>query len=198
MPIFPIACQFSPDGKWLAVGGMEGSRLLAQNGSESIELTTGYPKTGRPHLQLFSPKGDFLVWSSSHDPKIVQVWSVAQRKVSRTFTMEGYTNLMVRGSRLIMITDLTGKTAATPQWKQCRIRTWLFNNDEPRIIGDWNWKDFTGLDTNNTPEQWAFPKGRNFDISNDAKLLGYGRDRSVYIRSDRTKSPYFRKIGRNA
>jgi len=183
LPIFPHACQFSPDGKWLVVGGMEGSRLLARNGSESIQLTTGYPKTGRPHLQLFSPKGDFLVWSSSHDPNIVQVWSMSQRKVSRTFTLEGYTNLMVRGSRLIMITDLTGKAAATPQWKLCRIRTWLFNNDEPRIIGDWNWKDFTDLYKNNTPEQWTFPKRRNFDISKDAKLLGYGRDRSVYIRS---------------
>lgn len=183
LPISPAACQFSPDGKWLVVGGMQGSRLLARNGSESIQLTTGYPKTGRPHLQLFSPKGDFLVWSSSHDPNIVQVWSLSQRKVSRTFTMEGYTNLMVRGSRLIMITDLTGKAAATPQWKQCRIRTWLFNNDEPRIIGDWTWKDFTDLYKNNPPEQWAFPKRRNFDISKDAKLLGYGRDRSVYIRS---------------
>ena len=192
MPVAPVYLNFSPDGKWLAVGGMAGSRLLPKDGSEEIVLTEGYPKTRRPHLSVFSPKGDSVAWSSSHDPNIVNVWSVSQRKVTRSFKMEGPTNLLVRGSKLITITDLNVKVASTPltpQGERSRIRTWSFDENEPRIVADWNWKDINGPGPSNNPGLLSFTGGRNFDIRNDTTLLAYGRDRSIYIRPFEPNAP---------
>jgi WD40 repeat protein len=183
MPVTPTFLNFSSSGKWLTVGGYLGSRLLRQDGSEAIVLTSGFAWTRRPHLSVFSPKSDSIIWSSSPEPNIVKVWSIPQRKVIRDFKLEGSTDLLVRGSQLIMITDLTDKVSSTsPKLLRSRIRTWSFDGSEPKIVADWNWNDITGPGSTNNGILLAFARGRNFDINNDATLLAYGRERNVYVR----------------
>lgn len=179
MPIRPTFLNFSPDGKWLAAGGPRGVRLVSHEGKRTFVLDEGIPATEvhRPRIPQFAPNSDFVIWTAADDPRIVRVWSISKRKEVRRFQMEGATISLIRGPKLILITDLTGKTAATKRleafgsiftlkWEQCRIRTWKFDENEPGIVGHWNRKDIT-----------------NFDISSDAKQLAYAKDRSVYIRA---------------
>jgi serine/threonine protein kinase/WD40 repeat protein len=171
LPVGPSFLNFNQNGKWLAAGGVFGARLLSSDAKHTIVLPTyavtpelaaalvRLHKLGIPTRPQFSPDGHSVVWSSDHEPETVLVWSIPQRKNIRRFKTEGFTLYLVRGSVLILITDLSGARRYFSA-----IRTWAFDDNEPRIVGRSNCSYHV------------------FDISNDASWLACGKGRRVYIR----------------
>ena len=155
--------DFSRDGKWLVVGGVGGVQVLARDGSPPLVLSDHF---GSPRWPVFSPKGEFIIWRSSQDMKVVKVWSLSQKKIIRELRMEGFTSVQIKGGKAFLVTDLTGQMEATGKWGQTLVRTWGFNRDDPKVIGHWNREAVAGWEID--------PKG---------KLLAYGKGSSVYTRS---------------
>lgn len=158
--------SYSPNGKWLAAGDYLGVYLLRQAGNQLIALEEGSPVIHTSRAPQFSADSNYVVWSYAFDPSIVRVWSISQGKEARRFKMEGPTVCMVRGPKLIMISDVTGKILSTADRTKLRIRTWSFDESEPRIVGQCNLNGTAGL-----------------DISSDAQTMAYGKGKNVYIRS---------------
>jgi serine/threonine protein kinase/WD40 repeat protein len=169
MANLPRLLNFSPHGKWLAWSAIGDLGLVPHDGKESIVLKKGR-KIWRWTFMQFSPNDDYVAWNSNDDVGVVNVWSISERKEVRRFTTEGETFCRTRGSRLLMITQLSGSDA---EWKSFRIRTWSYDKNEPQVIGDFNIKGMRD------------PDGaiHYFDISNDASWLTYVRGRNVYVRS---------------
>ena len=175
MPVRSNFLNFSPNGKWLGAGGFMGGRLLSQDGKQKIVLPNMVEKLKMPVpvRPQFLPDGDSVVWSPAHEPNIVLIWSISQRKEVRRFQLEDDTIYLARGPLLVLFTDLTKTEDYKLAWKMVRIRTWSLGENEPQIVGRWDPKNIGRWDPMNWPA---------FDISYDAKQLAYGKDRSVYIR----------------
>lgn len=78
------AVAFSPDGKYLAIGGLGPATLVDATTAKTI----GYygPNSGQAHAVAFSPDGKYL--AVGRDDSTVEVWDVAARK--QVFTYGGH------------------------------------------------------------------------------------------------------------
>jgi WD40 repeat protein len=76
------AVEFSPDGRWLAVGQADGALLLFDvvSGRELKRLASGGP----PNALCFHPQGQKLA-VSSHASGTVQIWDLDTAKLAKTF-----------------------------------------------------------------------------------------------------------------
>ena len=168
MASLPTLLNFSPHGKWLAWSAPEDLGLLPHDGKNAIILKKGR-KLWRWTFVQFSPNDDYVAWNSMDNAGVVHIWSISERKEIRRFTMEGDTFCLTRASRLMIITQLSG---SENEWRKFRIRSWSYDENEPRIVGDFNVKGMRD------------PSGaiKYFDISKDARWLTYIRGRNVYVR----------------
>jgi WD40 repeat protein len=145
------ATDFSPDGRWLAVGSYKGVKLFERNGADPITLSDIWPK-GVPlnRHPAFSPDGELLVWQ---DPNVIKVWSISKRKQVRSFPVEGHTNIGKRLDRVFFSTNVSG------DWSVTRIRSWKFDEREPELIGDYNFEGIIGWIIDSKAQWVAYPKG---------------------------------------
>lgn len=158
--------QFSPDGKWIALGGVNGVQLIPRDGSPPITLESYEPKDQKSRAVQFSPDSELVIWRSAEDPRLVKVWSLSQRKVVRTLHFEGSTSPFVRGGDVILFTDITGTRLTSGRWSQAMIRVWKFDHAEPTVVGRWNMEGI-----------------RVFDVDPLGQTIVYAKDRGVFIRS---------------
>lgn len=167
----PVSVQFSPDGKWTAVTGTDGTvQLVPRDGTAPVTVSEPFkPNYYVPWNSQFSPDSEFLLWTWRKDPSIVKVWSISQKKLVRTFSMEGLTMCQVRGGKAFLITDTTGRREPSfNNWNQSVVRTWRFDREEPEVVGRLN---LGGIG-------W-----KSFDIDSRGRSIAYKKGKGVYIRS---------------
>ncbi len=164
---FPIAeIQFSPDGKWLLAGGVEGVKLLPQDGSAPLILSDhkGHPLR-TPEDPQFSSDGQFVIWSPGDDRTAMNVWSLSQRKVVRTFHLEGFTRCKTRGGTPVLITDTTRSL-----WNRSLgpglilVRAWKSSQEQPEIVARWNSEGTDFWDFDSSLRWVAYAKGHDVYI----------------------------------
>jgi WD40 repeat protein len=161
--------EFSPNGKWIAAGVRGGLQLLSRDGSAPITVSKPYlPGKFIPWNAQFSADGEFLVWTMRKDTRVVKVWSMSQRKVIRTFNLDGTTICFVRGSSAFFITDATGSHDAPFLWSNAVVRKWNFDHAEPEVL---------------VRIQLAKIWWQKFDIDNSGRWIAYTKDGSVYVTS---------------
>jgi WD40 repeat protein len=174
----PVFLDFSPDGKWLAAGGRGGVFVLSEDAAPATAVRDTYSVYVRAQKPQFAPDGKHLIWMSNEDSAMVRVWSIAARKDVRTFRLEGTTLPLVRGDRLFLITDLSGpgkgigvasypahQNEFTGTWTRTIVRTWEFDDREPRIIAHWNAGGIRTFDIDAKGRWVAYPKGRGVYLS---------------------------------
>lgn len=170
MPLKPVyGVEFSPDGKWISVAANGGVQLFGSKGGAPVVAEDVFkPGFHIPWNTQFSPDGKFMLWTWRKDPGIVKVWSFPERKVVRTFHMEGLTLCLVRGGKAFLLTDASGRLETPFQWDETVVRTWTFDSDEPQVAGRLKLER----------AGW-----KNFDIDQSGHAIAYRRDHGVYIRS---------------
>jgi serine/threonine protein kinase/WD40 repeat protein len=164
---WPIAeIQFSPDGKWLLVGGVDGVKLLPQDGGAPLILSDhiGHPLR-TPERPQFSSDGQFVIWSPGDDRTSVNVWSLSQRKVVRTFHLEGFTLTKTMGGKPLLITDTTRSL-----WNRTLgpglvlVRSWKSSQDQPEIVARWNSEGSDAWDFDSSLRWVTYAKGHDVYI----------------------------------
>ena len=104
----PVHLEFSPDGRWLVIGGTSGVHVIARDGSAPVTIAGGVAPNVTMQRPQFAADSDRIVFNSNDEPTIIRVWSISAKKEIRQFAMEGVTLPLVRGGRLFLITDLAG------------------------------------------------------------------------------------------
>ncbi|HEY7817210.1 MAG TPA: WD40 repeat domain-containing protein, partial [Vicinamibacteria bacterium] len=102
--------DFSPDGQWLATGGvMSGVRLWARVGG--APRTLGKPDRGSP--VQFGPGSDLL---AAGGPKKVRFWSLPEGSELNSAELGGHTFFTRRGSHLFSFTTTSEKRQGVRDW----------------------------------------------------------------------------------
>ncbi len=155
----PFYLEFSPDGKWLAIGGEMGVRVYPRDGSPPVVLSQTFARLTAFQRPQFAPDCDRLVFTANEDPMTIRVWSLSQRREVRRFRMEGRTMPLVRGDRLFLVTYLA-------DWERAGVlvRSWSFDEATPALIGR--------LRPNGT---------YNYDFDRRGRWVAYSRGRGVYL-----------------
>ncbi|MGE5188868.1 MAG: protein kinase domain-containing protein [Gemmatimonadota bacterium] len=187
----PVFLDFSPDGKWLAVGGSFGVLLYPRDASLPVTLSKAGAATVEMQRPQFAPDGDRVVFTSNDDPKTIRIWSLSQRHEVRAFPMEGVTMPLVRGGRLFLITDLGGPEGGigrvtypgraqehTGKWTRTLVRMWEFDDAPPKLVGRWNPGGISDLDIDRDGRWVAYPKERGVYLC-PLEGLSSGRDQLV-------------------
>lgn len=166
LPVRPLThTEFSPDGKWLSVGGIGGVRVVPHSPGVPIIVSDYWPKDFPWWTSpVFSPNGDLLIWQSTENLKVANVWSVSKKKLVRTFKMEGFTGCSIRGGKAFFVTDITGKFERERNLGPTVVRTWNFDHEEPKMLGPWN---ATGVNA--------------WDIDASGKVIGYAKGQQVFV-----------------
>lgn len=154
--------DFSPDGKWLAGSDGGGVYLFPSDGKDPVIVNK--PDNPRAYIQWntqFSPDGKLLLYTWRTDPSIVKVWSLSEKKVIRTFDMEGATICLVRGGKAFLVTD-------SPRGDEKVVRVWRFDSGEPEIVGRVK------------PGRFGW---RSFDIEPHGRSIAYLEGKDVYLKS---------------
>ncbi|MGH9856859.1 MAG: WD40 repeat domain-containing protein, partial [Acidobacteriota bacterium] len=164
------AMELSPDGKWIAAGRFDGGLdLLADDGTAPTSLLESFrPNNYVQWKPQFSPDGKFLIWTWRGDFRVVKVWSLPDKKLVRTFQMEGLTRCFAGAGKVFFITDTTGRSEAPMIWGRSIVRIWNWDRNEPKLIGH---LDLAGKD-------W-----KGFDIDSGGQSIAYGKENGVYVRS---------------
>ena len=100
------------------------------------------------------------------DTRVVKAWSTSQRKVVRSFHLEGTTICLVKGENAFLVTDATGSHDAPFSWSKFVVRKWRFDPGEPEIVGRFN----------TDPIYW-----KSFDIDSTGNWIGYTKPKGVGI-----------------
>lgn len=157
---FPAATLFSPDDKWFVVhdymrfGTNEGLQLFARDGSAPILVT----KTAALGAQ-FTPNSKFIVWVNSEDPRVVQVWSIPERKIVRTFTMPGETRIVSYECNRVLLRTITTEKPELAMLNE------ISNDGNIQFIANYN-REF----------EW-------FSINKQGSSIAYQKHGAIYFRS---------------
>lgn len=90
VPVFSIS--FSPDGKYIASGGMDSTiNLWEVNGRREIKTFKGH--NGKVYSVSFSPSGKYIVSGGSDNE--IKLWDIVNDK--EIMTLRGHTKI-VKGS----------------------------------------------------------------------------------------------------
>ncbi|HEY7816801.1 MAG TPA: hypothetical protein VIG29_01175, partial [Vicinamibacteria bacterium] len=169
--------DFSPDGKWLATGGIyDGTRLWSIEGGPSKPL-------GEGRLPAFSPRSDFLAaWEET-----ARFWSVPEGREMGDVELEGETGFFRRGSRLL---SLSTEAEAIEV-----VRDWPAPGKDPGILTSLDFSDLAGWDIDPSGEWFARGLGTGVYVSplrdpsrDRARLIGTHESKVVSIASHPTVS----------
>jgi len=124
--------DFSPDGRWLAAGGLNsGVRLWSRDGGPS--LTLGGPE-GPPGVR-FSPGGDFLAAGMR---TTARSWSIPEGRELLNVELGGGKNFTRRGSHLYSITPTSERALAFRDWSVLEGVPDVFAIHDLRDVADWD------------------------------------------------------------
>jgi serine/threonine protein kinase/WD40 repeat protein len=156
--------NFSPDSAYVAIEHTSGIQIIPRDGSKPITAERFETALiGPPRL---SSDGEFVVWEAPEDRRVIKVWSLSQRKIVRTFEMEGSTMSRIRGKKLILITDESGRLdrdiRPVDQPNEVVVRTWEFDRTEPKKIAHWHLDGTLPLLFSSDGESIFFIKGNEF------------------------------------
>jgi WD40 repeat protein/DNA-binding winged helix-turn-helix (wHTH) protein len=169
--------DFSPDGKWLATGGIyAGAQLWSIEGGPSKPLGDG-------RLPQFSPRSDFLAaWEET-----ARFWSVPEGGALGEVELEGETGFFRRGSHLFSLSTQSGAIEV--------VRDWGEPGEDPGIVTSLDFSGLQGWDIDTSGEWFAAGLGNGVYVSplrdpsrDRARLIGTHPSRVVSIASHPTAS----------
>ena len=115
--------RFSPDGKWLAIGGYDRLRIQPRDG-EAPFLVSEYPSGGQVVIPAFSHDGNRLGAVKRGD---VRIWSVPDfKKVGGAKIEEGPTGLFATQNAFYTVTSFN---------REGWVRRWPFGELDSRLVG---------------------------------------------------------------
>ena len=160
--------DFSPNGEWLAVGGLRKVQIHHRDGRAPIVLPGYRASSNSPVMVGFDPRSSRLVTSHGGDAR---VWSLPEgRELSRVRIGEGWSaSLFVRGE---------GFFASTTDGKREVFRWSPLAGGEARLVGSAD----------------ALPG----DIDAQGEWMAFGRDKAVFMRSLRQWTDPFRRLGQHS
>ena len=150
---FNWTLDLSPDGRWLAVGGDDGSLAVwPQNGS-APRVFPVQRGTSIGRVQFGAEPGTLVAYSTPD--QILRVWSAAEGKPLRARRLaEPFSVSTAADRRRLFTLRREGSRAA--------LESWPFDGRPPRLFGHVGWKPVWGLD----------PGGR---------WLAYAEDRALHL-----------------
>ncbi|PWT89015.1 MAG: hypothetical protein C5B54_09625, partial [Acidobacteria bacterium] len=129
---------FSPDDKLFAsIVGSE-LRLFSKDSSPPVLVSNDLDVSSAQ----FTKDSKFLVWVSATNPRSIQIWSLAQKKIVRTISMPGYTRLFdSRAADIYFITDATGTVKSIfrskEPWTETDFNVLESGESNLRLISHW-------------------------------------------------------------
>jgi WD40 repeat protein len=160
---------FSPDGRWLATGSLEGVRLWSRDGGAPTSLQG----TAGSSVMRFGPHSDRLVVKSQgSERRTMRILSVPDaREIRRIDFDTPFYTAHRRGTRVVTF----GKAA-----RGVTVQSWPIGPGEPEVFGEWDDRDDM----------------RDYSVSADGEWLAWARGPTVYLQSLRTlKTPRPRVLG---
>ena len=132
-PVQPLTVAWSPDGRWLALGGAFGLSVLDRATGERRQLTSS-PETVKGFTsdarRLVTASGAFLVPS-----KVSHVWAMPEGKLERTLegggNFEGGGTLL--GDRLVSFESVAGSLKGT---SRVIVRALPLDGTPPQVLGE--------------------------------------------------------------
>ena len=153
----------TPDGQWLAIGGIDSAQLLSRNGGAPI-LVAKYPTTAsRVVWTKFTPEGDRLVTAKHGE---IRIYSVPEGQELAVRNIEPVSTKLWMGNH--------GFYTVSSVEDGVVVRRWPFDGGEPSVVGR---MDLEGIGT------LAFGGKYVFGIDPAGKWFAYGLDRQIYLRS---------------
>jgi serine/threonine protein kinase/WD40 repeat protein len=145
----PYTSAWSPDNRWIAIGGETGSELVNGETGERRQLSRSYEA-----VVGFTPDSHRL-WTGDQSvaPRAVQhLWSVPGGEVERTVELaEGTTVLLVADSLLTLASDASAASTERPQ-----VLSRLSLDGATRgVLGQWKTHQLVDWDVDSTG-RWIF------------------------------------------
>jgi serine/threonine protein kinase/WD40 repeat protein len=155
---------FSPDDNWLAVNESGQLKLFSHDGSQVVSVTNDIAGPFQ-----FTRDGKFLVWVSFKDARKLELWSIQEKRIARTYTQPGITKLLRQnGKDVFFVTDTTGrKTLDKSRWTEIDFGVFKSVDQPLNILGHFS----------NGTGGWM-------DVSNDGHLvLAKATSDDVFLRN---------------
>jgi WD40 repeat protein/predicted Ser/Thr protein kinase len=123
--------DFSPDGRWLASGGIgSGVRLWSREGGPPRVLAE---PEGVPGVR-FGPASDFLAAGM----RTARFWSIPDGRELSTLELEGSKNFTRRGTHLFSLTPTADGTLALRDWHSLEQLPDVLASHDVRDVADWD------------------------------------------------------------
>jgi WD40 repeat protein/predicted Ser/Thr protein kinase len=173
--------DFSPDGHWLATGGLlSGVRLWSGEGGPFV--TVGAPD-GVPGVQ-FSPGSDFLAAGMQATARF---WSIPEGSELRNVELGGNKIFMRRGSHLFSSTPTSERTMA--------LRDWSILEGVPDVLALHDLRDVTDWDIEGSGEWLVTARAQGVYVTplrdpsrERSRLVGKHEAKVVWVASQQTAS----------
>lgn len=150
---FNWSLDLSPDGRWLAVGGDDGSLAVWPEDGSAPRVFPVQPGTSVGRVQFGAEPGTLMAYSTPD--QTLRVWSAAEGKPLRARRLaEPFSVSIAADRRRLFTLRREGSRAA--------LESWPFDGQPPRLFGHVGWKPVWGLD----------PGGR---------WLSYAEDRALHL-----------------
>ncbi|MDD5565042.1 MAG: protein kinase, partial [Thermoanaerobaculaceae bacterium] len=147
--VFPSVIQWSRDGRWLALGGIQGLALLDRDTGERRELVSGF------ELPLgFSSDGRRLVSGIYGVPAtVVHVWSLPEGRLERRFENVEESEGFFAADRVLIFSR--GPEAPQGPWSG-PVRRFSLERSAEEVLGQWKPQALRGFCRVDPTGNWIF------------------------------------------
>ncbi len=148
-PVFPAGIQWSRDGRWLAVGGVQGLALLDRDTGARHELLSGF------ELPMgFSSDGRWLVSGVGGVlATVIHVWTLPEGRLERTFENAEESGGFLAADRVLIFSR--GPEATEGPWSG-PVRRYRLDGAPDELLGQWRPQDLRGFCTVDPTGTWIF------------------------------------------
>jgi len=169
-PVVPLSLQFSPDGRWIALGSDLGLVLLSRETGERRQLSSSYDVTVG-----FTSDGRRLATKAARDaPTVLHVWALPEGRLERTLQHPGASDALLVDDRLLTFAfDYTAAQGEQP----AIVRRFSLDGTQ-QVLGRWEPQGLKGWDVDPSGT-WVFSlqRGRVLQqrldaLSAPARVLG--------------------------